>query len=90
MRRLGVGGVEHPREHVAVQPAQLARGEVRRAARHEHGLIDEADFREFVFTNPIRFYTRANPRFFEGTRVEAAAANSAACVEALLGLLAEG
>ena len=40
----------------------------------EHGHLDEDDFREFVCTNPIRFYTRMNPRFFEGTRVQAEAA----------------
>ena len=40
----------------------------------EHGLIDERAFRDFVFANPVRFYTRLNPRFFEGTRVEAEAA----------------
>ena len=34
----------------------------------------EADFRDFVFGNPVRFYTAANPDFFRGTRVEAAAA----------------
>ena len=40
----------------------------------EHGLLDEDEFREFVFENPVRFYTRLNPEFFAGTRVEAAAA----------------
>jgi hypothetical protein len=40
----------------------------------EDGLIGEADFREFVFANPVRFYTSANPDFFRGTRCEAAAA----------------
>ncbi len=40
----------------------------------EHGLIDEADFRDFVFANPVRFYTSVNPDFFRGTRVEAEAA----------------
>ena len=39
----------------------------------EHGAIDEADFREFVFANPVRFYTSVNPGFVDGTRVEAAA-----------------
>ena len=37
----------------------------------EHGLIDERAFRDFVFANPVRFYTRLNPDFFKGTRVEA-------------------
>ena len=40
----------------------------------EDGSIGEADFREFVFANPVRFYTSANPDFFRGTRCEAAAA----------------
>ena len=35
----------------------------------EKELIDERDFRDFVFTNPVRFYTTLNPDFFEGTRV---------------------
>jgi hypothetical protein len=37
----------------------------------ERGLLDEEAFRDFVFVNPARFYTRLNPDFFEGTRVEA-------------------
>lgn len=37
----------------------------------EHGRIDDAAFRDFVFGNPARFYTRLNPDFFVGTRVEA-------------------
>jgi predicted TIM-barrel fold metal-dependent hydrolase len=37
----------------------------------EHGLLSERDFRDFVFANPARFYTRLNPDFFRGTRVEA-------------------
>ena len=40
----------------------------------EEGLIGEDDFRDFVFTNPIRFYSSANPDFFVGTRVEEQAA----------------
>ena len=31
-------------------------------------------FRDFVFTNPARFYTGTNPAFFEGTVVEDAVA----------------
>jgi hypothetical protein len=38
----------------------------------ERGLLTEDDYRDFVFTNPARLYTRTNPRFFEGTRVESA------------------
>jgi predicted TIM-barrel fold metal-dependent hydrolase len=37
----------------------------------EHELVSEADFRDFVFGNPVRFYTRLNPDFFRGTRIEA-------------------
>ncbi len=48
----------------------------------EHGLLDAAAFRDFVFGNPARFYTRLNPDFFVGTRVEAD-------VAALLGTGAE-
>jgi predicted TIM-barrel fold metal-dependent hydrolase len=40
----------------------------------ERGLLEPEDFRAFVFTNPVRFYTRANPEFFRGTRIEAEAA----------------
>ena len=38
----------------------------------DHGLITEDDFRDFVFVNPVRFFTGGNPRFFEGTVVEGA------------------
>jgi len=37
----------------------------------EHERVGEADFRDFVFANPVRFYTRLNPGFFRGTRIEA-------------------
>lgn len=40
----------------------------------EDGNLDEAGFRDFVFTNPVRFYTTVNPDFFVGTRVEQEAA----------------
>jgi predicted TIM-barrel fold metal-dependent hydrolase len=40
----------------------------------EHGHLAEADFRDFVFGNPVRFYTSGRRDFFRGTRVEAAAA----------------
>ena len=40
----------------------------------EKGIIDEGDFHDFVFTNPVRFYTSANPDFFRGTRCESEAA----------------
>jgi predicted TIM-barrel fold metal-dependent hydrolase len=37
----------------------------------EHGWLTEDDFRDFMFTNPVGFYTRTNPSFFAGTVVEA-------------------
>src|SRR4030095_15307107 len=40
----------------------------------ERGLLSSDDFRDFVFANPVRFYTSANPRFFAGTRIEREAA----------------
>ncbi|MGH7840119.1 MAG: amidohydrolase family protein [Candidatus Binataceae bacterium] len=40
----------------------------------EHGLINEDDFRDFVFVNPVRAKTDVNPDFFKGTVVERAAA----------------
>jgi predicted TIM-barrel fold metal-dependent hydrolase len=39
----------------------------------EDGLISEADFRDFVFTNPVRLWAGNNPEFFKGTVVESAA-----------------
>ncbi len=48
----------------------------------EHGLITEADYRDFVFTNAVTFYTRTTPSFFAGTKVEAAAAPLAGAAEA--------
>jgi hypothetical protein len=39
----------------------------------EHGQITEDDFRDFVFANPVRFWTGMNPDFFKGTAVENAA-----------------
>lgn len=40
----------------------------------EDGLISEDDFRDFMFTNPVRFWGEANPDFFKGTAVEKEAA----------------
>ena len=40
----------------------------------EDGRIDADDLRDFVFTNPVQLWTSANPAFFAGTVVEAAAA----------------
>jgi hypothetical protein len=39
----------------------------------EQGLMSEADFRDFVFTNPVKLHCGMNPHFFEGTVVEAQA-----------------
>ncbi|MDG2334593.1 MAG: amidohydrolase family protein [Myxococcota bacterium] len=39
----------------------------------EKGLVDEEGFRDFVMTNPIRFYTSVNPDFFADTRIAEAA-----------------
>ncbi len=38
----------------------------------EHGHMDEEQFRAFVFDNPVRLWTGANPEFFSGTVVEPA------------------
>ena len=40
----------------------------------EHGLITPEQFKEFTFTNPVRLHGGMNPSFFEGTAVEAQAA----------------
>ncbi|HSU91236.1 MAG TPA: hypothetical protein VLI44_07290, partial [Sporolactobacillaceae bacterium] len=40
----------------------------------EEQLITADDFRDFMFTNPVRFWGEANPNFFKGTRVEKEAA----------------
>lgn len=37
----------------------------------EEGVITEADFKAYVFSNPYKFYTQANPNFFKGTQIEA-------------------
>jgi predicted TIM-barrel fold metal-dependent hydrolase len=39
----------------------------------EDGLITDEDFRDFMFTNPVKFWGEANPDFYRGTVVEAAA-----------------
>jgi len=41
----------------------------------EHGLIGDDDFRDFMFTNAVRFWGEVNPDFFKGTVVEKAAAS---------------
>jgi predicted TIM-barrel fold metal-dependent hydrolase len=40
----------------------------------EHKLITDADFRDFMFTNPVTLFGESNPAFFAGTRVEKDAA----------------
>jgi hypothetical protein len=35
----------------------------------EERLITEGDFKAWVFDNPYKFYTEANPNFFEGSAV---------------------
>jgi predicted TIM-barrel fold metal-dependent hydrolase len=40
----------------------------------EHGLLDDHDFRDFMFANAVRFWGEVNPDFFKGTVVEKAAA----------------
>jgi predicted TIM-barrel fold metal-dependent hydrolase len=35
----------------------------------QEGVISEADFKAYVFSNPYKFYTEANPNFFEGTAI---------------------
>ena len=40
----------------------------------EHGLLDDSDFRDFMFENAVRFWGEVNPDFFRGTVVEKQAA----------------
>jgi len=40
----------------------------------EHGLLNDDDFRDFMFANAVRFWGEVNPDFFKGTAVEKAAA----------------
>jgi hypothetical protein len=35
-------------------------------------VITEEDFREFVFTNPVKLHAEVNPEFFKGTAIETA------------------
>jgi predicted TIM-barrel fold metal-dependent hydrolase len=39
----------------------------------EHGLLNDEEFREFVFTNAVRLYGGMNRHFFDGTPAESAA-----------------
>lgn len=40
----------------------------------EHGMLNEDDFRRFVFGNAVRLHGKMNPDFFKGTRIEKEAA----------------
>ena len=40
----------------------------------DDGIITPGDFRDFVFTYPVEFWTALNPDFFKGTAVESQAA----------------
>lgn len=42
----------------------------------EEGVISEADFRAYVFENPYKLYTEANPNFFKGTAIESKLSNT--------------
>lgn len=42
----------------------------------EEGVISAADFRSYVFANPYKFYTEANPDFFQGTAIESLVSES--------------
>ena len=44
----------------------------------EHGLLSDQDYRDFMFANAVRFYTRTNPGFFDGTAVADAVATQLA------------
>jgi predicted TIM-barrel fold metal-dependent hydrolase len=44
----------------------------------EHGLIDEENFRDFVFANPVKLWGGVNPDFFKNTAVEKQAAEALA------------
>lgn len=39
----------------------------------ERGLLDERDFRDFTFAYPLAHWRAANPKFFDGTRLESEA-----------------
>ena len=39
----------------------------------EDGVMTDDNFRDFVFANPVRFWSALNPDFFKGTAVESQA-----------------
>jgi len=41
-------------------------------------VISEADFKAYVFANPYKFYTEANPNLFEGPAIAAQVGKDAA------------
>jgi predicted TIM-barrel fold metal-dependent hydrolase len=44
----------------------------------EHGLLTDADFRDFMFANAVRFWGEVNPDFFKGTVVDKQASEALA------------
>ena len=42
----------------------------------QEGVLSEDDFQAYVFGNPYKFYTEANPDFFQGTVIESKVARS--------------
>ena len=38
----------------------------------DHGLMDDGDFRDFVFRNVAELHVQMNPDFYKGTAVEGA------------------
>jgi predicted TIM-barrel fold metal-dependent hydrolase len=46
----------------------------------EKGVMNEDDFRDFVFVNPVKLMTAGNPDFFKGTAVEQAVARLLASI----------
>jgi hypothetical protein len=44
----------------------------------EHGLLTEADVRDFTFANPVRLHGQINPNFFQGTVLQEDAAKELA------------
>jgi hypothetical protein len=44
----------------------------------DDGLIDDTQFRAFVFDNPVRLWAGMNPEFFDGTVVESAVTEAVA------------
>src|SRR5436190_1376053 len=53
-------------------PARLDQGGTHELVEHE--LLTDGDFRDFMFTNAVRFWGEVNPDFFKGTVVEKQAA----------------